>query len=104
MRRKWFTSRRRSAELEDAFLLQTRYQLAFLRGDGERMAQLAAAAMGKQGTEDVLLASQADTEAWYGRLKNARELTKRAMDSAQHNDAKETAASYQAAAALREVE
>ena len=91
-------------KLEDAFLLQTRYQLAFLRGDGERMAQLAAAAMGKQGTEDVLLASQADTEAWYGKLKNARELTKRAMDSAQHNDAKETAASYQAAAALREVE
>jgi hypothetical protein len=38
-------------------------------------------------------------------LKNARELTRRAMDSAQRNDAKETAATYQAvAAALREVE
>ncbi len=32
------------------------------------------------------------------------ELTRRAMDSAQHNDAKETAAAYQAAAALRDVE
>ncbi len=60
--------------------------------------------MGKPGTEDLLLAAQADTEAWYGKLKNARELTRRAMDSAQHNDAKETAAAYQAAAALREVE
>jgi tetratricopeptide (TPR) repeat protein len=68
------------------------------------MVQLATAAMGKPGTEDVLLAAQADTEGWYGKLKNAHELTGRAMDSAEHNDAKESAASYQAAAALREVE
>jgi tetratricopeptide (TPR) repeat protein len=51
-----------------------------------------------------LLATQADTEGWYGKLKNAQELTGRAMDSAQHNDAKESAAGYQAEAALREVE
>ena len=38
----------------------------------------------------------------YGKLKNAQELTGRAMDSAQHNDAKESAADYQAAAGLRE--
>src|SRR5664279_2464881 len=68
------------------------------------MAQLVSAAMRKPGTEDLLLATQADTEGWYGKLKNARELTGRAMDSAQRNDAKESAASYQAAAALREVE
>jgi len=37
-------------------------------------------------------------------MKNARELTRRAMDSAEYNDAKESAASYQAASALREVE
>jgi predicted Zn-dependent protease len=60
--------------------------------------------MGKPGAEDLLLARQADTEGWYGKLKNAHELTGRAMDSAQHNDAKESAAAYQAAAALREVE
>jgi eukaryotic-like serine/threonine-protein kinase len=91
-------------KLEGESLLQYRYQLAFLKGDAAQMSQLAAAAIGKPGTEDVLLAGQADTEGWYGKLKNARELTQRAMDSAQHNDAKETAASYQAAAALREVE
>ena len=91
-------------KLEGECLLQNRYQLAFLKGDAAQMAQLASAAMGKPGTEDLLLAAQADTEAWYGKLKNARELTRRAMDSAQHNDAKETAAAYQAAAALREVE
>jgi tetratricopeptide (TPR) repeat protein len=51
-----------------------------------------------------LLATQADTEGWYGKLKKAHELTGRAMDSAQRNDAKEAAAAYQAEAALREVE
>jgi len=65
---------------------------------------LVSAAMGKPGAEDMLLAAQADTEGWYGKLKNAHELTRRAMDSAQRNDAKETAAGYQAEAALREVE
>jgi len=91
-------------KLEDEFLLQSRYYLAFLRGDATQMAQLVSAAMGKPGSEDLLLATQADTEGWYGKLKNAHELTGRAMDSAQHNDAKESAAAYQAEAALREVE
>ena len=91
-------------KLAHELLLQSRYWLAFLRGDTAQRAQLAAAAMGKPGSEDLLLAAQADTEGWYGNLKNAHELTGRAMDSAQHNDAKETAAGYQAEAALREVE
>ena len=91
-------------KLEGEFLLTNRYQLAFLKGDAAQMAQLLSAAMGKPGAEELLLAYQADTEAWYGKLKNARELTRQAMDSAQHNDAKEAAAMYQAAAALREAE
>jgi serine/threonine protein kinase/tetratricopeptide (TPR) repeat protein len=91
-------------KLSSESLLQTRYQLAFLKGDAAQMAQWVAAAMGKSGAEDLLLATQADTEGWYGKLKNAHELTGLAMDSAQHNDAKETAATYQAAAGLREVE
>ncbi len=91
-------------QLQGEFLLQNRYVLAFLKGDSEQMARMAAAATGKPGTEDLLLARQADTEAWYGRSRNARALTGRAMDSAEHNDAKETAAAYQAFGALREVE
>jgi len=90
--------------LEDEFLLQSHYWLAFLKGDAAQMAQLVSAAMGKPGAEDLMLATQADTEGWYGRLKNAHEMTGRAMDSAQHHDAKEAAAGYQAVAALREVE
>ena len=91
-------------KLESEQLLAGSYSLAFLKGNMTRMAQVAAATTGKPGIEDFMLAAQADTEAWYGRLKNARELTRRAMYSAEHNDAKETSAAYQAAAALREVE
>src|ERR1019366_9509834 len=91
-------------KLEHESLLQGRYQLAFLKGNAAQMAQLVSAAMGKPGAEDLLLATQAATEGWYGKLKNAHELTGQAMDSAQHNDANEEAAGYEAEAALREVE
>src|SRR5579859_1235946 len=56
------------------------------------------------GKSDWLLYVQADTEAWYGKLKNAHELNERATDSAQRNDRRETAAVWLATAALREVE
>ena len=91
-------------KLEKQYMLFNRYTLAFLKGDKAQMARLSASAQGKPGAEDRLLSVQADTEAWYGKLERARELTRRAMDSAQHNDAKESAAMYQAAAGLREVE
>jgi tetratricopeptide (TPR) repeat protein len=91
-------------KLESEALYVSRYVLAFLKDDGAQMERFASAAMGKPGTEDFSLAAQGDTQAWYGKLKNARELTRRAMDSAERNDAKETAALYQAESALREVE
>jgi len=91
-------------KLESELLFGNRYELAFLKGDAAVMERFASGAMGKPGIEDYLLAEQSDTQAWYGKMKNARELTRRAMDSAEHNDAKESAASYQAASALREVE
>jgi tetratricopeptide (TPR) repeat protein len=91
-------------KLEDEYMLTNHYQLAFQKGDTAQMTKWAASAMGKPGAEDLLLAMQADTEAWYGKLEKARELTRRAVDSAQHNDAKESAAGYQAVAGLREVE
>ncbi len=90
-------------QLDADDLLSNRYQLAFLQGDTERMAQLFAAAMGKPGLEDQLLVLQANTAGWHGRLKDSRALTLRAMHSAQSNDGNETAATYQAAAALYEV-
>jgi DNA-binding winged helix-turn-helix (wHTH) protein/tetratricopeptide (TPR) repeat protein len=91
-------------KLGGEYLVMYRYQLAFLNDDTALMARTVSEAMGKPGTEDFLLDSQANTEAWYGKLKNANELTRRAMDSAQRNDANEAAALYLAAAALREAE
>jgi tetratricopeptide (TPR) repeat protein len=91
-------------KLSGEIMLADRYQFAFLKGDETKMAQLVASAAGKPGADHLLLASQADTEGWLGKLENARKLTRQAMESAQSNDARETAASYQAAAALREVE
>jgi eukaryotic-like serine/threonine-protein kinase len=91
-------------QVKNEILLEGQYLTAFLRGDDEHMTRLASTAMGKPGVEDLLLALQADTAGWYGKLKKARDLTQQAMDSARNNDAKETAAVYQAMAALREVE
>jgi DNA-binding winged helix-turn-helix (wHTH) protein/tetratricopeptide (TPR) repeat protein len=78
-------------KLESDGMPTARYLLAFVKGDTARMEQVASAAMGRPGKEDSILGAQADTEAWYGRLKNARELKRRAMDSALHNSGKESA-------------
>jgi eukaryotic-like serine/threonine-protein kinase len=91
-------------KLESEGLLAARYSIAFLKGDTAQMAHMVSAAMGKPGTEDVLLDAQANTEAWHGRFKDARQLTLRAMSSAEQNEAKETAAGYEARMALSEVE
>jgi eukaryotic-like serine/threonine-protein kinase len=89
-------------KVESDSMPRARYLLAFLKGDTARMAQIASAAMGKPGKEDMILAAQANTEAWYGRLKNARELKWRARDSALHNSDKEAAAVAEAEGALLE--
>jgi predicted Zn-dependent protease len=96
--------RAKARQIESEGLLLNRYELAFLKKDTTQMTLVAADAMGKPGAEDLLLAAQADTEAWHGKLTNAHELTQGAMESAERNDAKETAASYQAAEALWELE
>ncbi|MGI9074512.1 MAG: tetratricopeptide repeat protein [Bryobacteraceae bacterium] len=68
------------------------------------MKQEVARATGKPGIEDVLLGVQSNTEAYYGRLRTARELSRRAADSAKRNKGKESAAWWWTAAALREAE
>jgi tetratricopeptide (TPR) repeat protein len=85
-------------------LRQNMYYLAFLRGDVAQMQQQVAWVAGKPGIEDVLLSTQSDTEAYYGRLAKARDFSRRAVDSAIRADSKETAALWQLNAALRETE
>jgi predicted Zn-dependent protease len=57
---------------------------------------------GKPGIEDVLLGQEADTSAYYGRLANAREFSRRAVASAARAELKETAANHEADIALIE--
>jgi tetratricopeptide (TPR) repeat protein len=70
------------------------YLSAFLKGDTAKMAQLSASGAEAPGTEDPLLSAESDTEAWYGRLRAARNLTQRAIDLAERKGAMETAAAY----------
>jgi tetratricopeptide (TPR) repeat protein len=85
-------------------LHQSMYWLAFLRGDNAVMQQQVAAVMGRPGGESVLLSAESDTEAYYGRLKKAREFSRRSSESARQADFKEAAAIWQSNAALREAE
>ena len=91
-------------KLDAGYLRLWMYYLAFLRNDRADMEQQVAWGTGKPGDEDPLLSAQSDTEAYYGHLIKARESSLRAVNSAKHADAKETAALWEANAALREAE
>ena len=80
-----------------------RYMLAFLRGDVAGMAKEVIWSEGKPGMEGVLLGFEANTAAYSGRLTRARELSSRAVASAQRVGDDETAADDEVEAALREV-
>ena len=77
------------------------YTIDFLQHDAAGMEREAAALMGKPGFEDAILDAQSNTAAYAGQFSKARELTRHASESAQREDEKETAASYQAEAAVR---
>ena len=78
------------------------YAVAFLQNDAAGMAQQVAWSAGKPGVEDVPLAFEADTAAYSGQLGKAREFSRRAVASAGRAEQKETAASHEADASLRE--
>jgi len=80
------------------------YSLAFLADDQVEMDRQVAWAAGRPGEEDQVLNDHADTQAYYGRLNKARDLARRAADSAVRSDAKETAAQWLGFQAIREVE
>ena len=58
------------------------------------MHRLVRSAPVRPGLTDTLLGLQAGTEAYYGHLKKARDLTTRAREYAHQNDDNETAAGY----------
>jgi tetratricopeptide (TPR) repeat protein len=78
------------------------YGIAFLQDDAAGMARQVAWSEGKPGIEDELLGLEADTAAYSGRLRDARDFSRRAMESAERTQEKEAAATYSAVSGLRE--
>jgi serine/threonine protein kinase/tetratricopeptide (TPR) repeat protein len=97
------TIREAQARKGDDFVLHNLlYALAFIRADSAAMAEQQQWFAGKPDYESFGLALASDTEAYAGHLGKARELTKRAVDSAVRADSKENGAIWQAIAAQRD--
>jgi eukaryotic-like serine/threonine-protein kinase len=78
------------------------YRLAFLQNDAAGMKQQVTLSAGQPGVEETLITYEADTAAYYGRLRESEDLTRRAMESAERAGEKEKAASFSATSGLRE--
>jgi eukaryotic-like serine/threonine-protein kinase len=91
-----------SKKLDSPALRVYLYVVAFLQNDDAGMQQQVAWAAREPGVEDTLLSNEADTAAYSGHLQKARDFSRRASFSAEHAEEKETAASYEVNAALRE--
>jgi serine/threonine protein kinase/tetratricopeptide (TPR) repeat protein len=89
---------------DDLFIRSDLYSLAFLSGDTAEMERDVAWAVGRPSEEDQMLNTDADTQAYYGRLEKARDLARRASDSAVRSDAKETGAQWLVYQGVREAE
>jgi tetratricopeptide (TPR) repeat protein len=70
------------------------YMLGFLTHDETEMKRQAAAVMGKPGAESQMLQQQSDTEAYFGRSRQAREYGHHAITSAARTDGNEAAATW----------
>jgi eukaryotic-like serine/threonine-protein kinase len=78
------------------------YQMAFLQNDAAGMKQQVTLSAGQPEIEATLLANEADTAAYSGRLREAEDLTRRAMESAERAEKKEKVATFSATSGLRE--
>jgi len=88
-------------KMDDFVLHSALYALAFLGADPAAMAQQQQWYAGKPEYENVSFALASNTEAYVGHLGKARELAKRAVDSAVRTDNKESGAIFLANAALQ---
>ena len=88
-------------KIDDYILHSALYALAFIGADSTAMAEQQQWYAGKP-EENIGLALASDTESYAGHLGKARELTKRAVDSAVRADSKETGAIWQANAAIEQ--
>jgi len=91
-----------SHNLDGPFLHACLYQVEFLKHDTAGMEREAAQVVGKAGFDDLIFYYESDTAAYGGQFVKARELTRRAADSASRSGEKETTAEYESEAAVRE--
>jgi eukaryotic-like serine/threonine-protein kinase len=89
-------------KLDDYLLHNVLYALVFLGADSAGMAEQQQWFAGKPDYENDGLALASDTEAYAGHLTKARELTRRAVESAVRADNKENGAIYLAIAAQQQ--
>jgi DNA-binding winged helix-turn-helix (wHTH) protein/tetratricopeptide (TPR) repeat protein len=89
-------------KLDDVMFHFALYALAFLGTDSGAMAEQRKWFADRPEDENWGLAFASDTEAYAGRLRKARELTKAAVDSAVRTDRTENGAMWQAISAQRE--
>jgi eukaryotic-like serine/threonine-protein kinase len=85
-----------------SFLHISPYQMGFLQNDAAEMAKQVGWSAGKPGIGDELLGLEADTVAYSGRLKEAQEFSRQALDSALRENEREAAATYSVLSGLRE--
>ena len=78
------------------------YALAFFQGDASAMAEQQRWYASEPAYENAGLSLAADTEAYTGHLRKARELTQKSLDSAIRADNKENGAIWLENSALRE--
>jgi eukaryotic-like serine/threonine-protein kinase len=92
--------------LETPIIRAFLYQIAFLENDSKGMETQIGALSGKSAGGGPVFAfdAQSDTEAYLGHLRNAREYSKRALETARRLNFKELAAQIQLREALREAE
>jgi hypothetical protein len=89
-------------KLDDDTLHLTRYGIAFLESDVKVMSEQAAWFTDRPEVQDEMLALEAETEAYAGHFNKARELTRRAADSALRADNKAAASIWEVEGAFRE--
>jgi eukaryotic-like serine/threonine-protein kinase len=78
------------------------YTVDFLQHDAAGIERQVADATGKPGVEDQILFLESETAAYHGEFARSRELTRRAADTAERTNEKETAAEYLGHSAVRD--
>jgi tetratricopeptide (TPR) repeat protein len=92
----------RAKKLNSPWYSLVLYMVDFLQNDPAGMAKQVTETQGIPGVEDQMFFVESETAADHGQFGQARELTRRAADSARRAQEKETAAEYEGHNSVRE--